>query len=887
METQHDEDGFLLPEKHSQAIEKTHTNTENILKIITPKTRVEAAQRPISTTTPARITPYQKRAERSRVLNDKHNKIQTEALETIAKNTHPTAAKRDSNGRFLSKQSSSFGKFWKWGKLGKLGKVGMLGLLAALAGIFSVEGLNISRGDKNKKHAKNAALGLGGLGGAMLGATVGSVIPVIGTTIGAILGGIGGAVLVDKFTDWLDDLIDPNISKKMFASWDNFVIGMKHLGRSLFGKFTQLGEQFFALLPESWQVHLGAIGQMAQNTWEAFSDNITPYFDHIKTTAGDAWENFTVGITLYFDHIKTTASDAWKNFAGSIAPYFDYIKTTAIDAWKNFTGSIAPYFEYLKNIANRLFGGIAKTFGEKWEQYGEPIVQAAQTKIENGINTVKEVSSHIKQEYQDNVAARQEAIQIQQQSTNAHEVIVTGGKQATQDDSLRLQNELSRNKLIRSNEAVSGGVTHAGTFAAALDFRGVMGNDLKYFSAFNDGYHHRKNPNSMHTKGLALDIVNQSGSLEKARTQAENLYRQLTAMGFKGRLATAKNGKRINIGSGQDFFIQDEYNRPSKNSTGGHIHFNWGSEDVAQRYFAMTRGGAKVQIVEKQPEKGWLQSTKDVAQNVLNHVIPSANAANFPVVSPQANDRLMQLKSLIAGKESVRKGWDSYDVGNKKQGDRIVYSEHKLSQMTLEQVMQAQQNGSLFAAGKYQIIPTTLQDAVHKMKLDKKQKFDAQMQEKLGDYLLLEKRKAIKHYIETGEGFDQAALEMAKEWASIPVLKDITNHKGVLRKRGQSYYANRFDKAHHTPEHIETALKAARHNFVQAQNKPIQMASIQNVKTPPVSMPNPTVAAPQVAQAVVSERMNVMQLTHKPVSRTVDNAQIAHMTSGGIMQHHG
>ena len=124
-------------------------------------------------------------------------------------------------------------------------------------------------------------------------------------------------------------------------------------------------------------------------------------------------------------------------------------------------------------------------------------------------------------------------------------------------------------------------------------------------------------------------------------------------------------------------------------------------------------------------------------------------------------------------------------------------------------------------------------------------------------------------------------------YVNIPVLKDITNHKGVLRKRGQSYYANRFDKAHHTPEHIETALKAARHNFVQAQNKPIQMASIQNVKTPPVSMPNPTVAAPQVAQAVVSERMNVMQLTHKPVSRTVDNAQIAHMTSGGIMQHHG
>jgi hypothetical protein len=83
--------------------------------------------------------------------------------------------------------------------------------------------------------------------------------------------------------------------------------------------------------------------------------------------------------------------------------------------------------------------------------------------------------------------------------------------------------------------------------------------------------------------------------------------------------------------------------------------------------------------------------------------------------------------------------------------------------------MAAQARGDFNAAGKYQMIPSTLAAAVKSMGLDKNAKFDEALQERIfKEYLLRVKRPEIGNYI-SGKSDDlHGALKAAsKEWASV------------------------------------------------------------------------------------------------------------------------
>jgi hypothetical protein len=69
------------------------------------------------------------------------------------------------------------------------------------------------------------------------------------------------------------------------------------------------------------------------------------------------------------------------------------------------------------------------------------------------------------------------------------------------------------------------------------------------FTGFNDRFHIRETPNSMHTQGKAVDFT-----LTKPPTveEGKQIVAALKQMGFSGAI--------------------DEYNNPSRNATGGHIH---------------------------------------------------------------------------------------------------------------------------------------------------------------------------------------------------------------------------------------------------------------------------------------------------------------------------
>ena len=91
----------------------------------------------------------------------------------------------------------------------------------------------------------------------------------------------------------------------------------------------------------------------------------------------------------------------------------------------------------------------------------------------------------------------------------------------------------------------------------------------------------------------------------------------------------------------------------------------------------------------------------------------------------------------------------------------------------------------LFAVGRYQLIPCTLQGALRRGDgLTLEHRYDAATQDGLAVYLLLVKRRRLGLWLlGHRHGYTAAAQELAQEFASVPIPED----RGRCR-RGQSHY---------------------------------------------------------------------------------------------------
>ena len=185
---------------------------------------------------------------------------------------------------------------------------------------------------------------------------------------------------------------------------------------------------------------------------------------------------------------------------------------------------------------------------------------------------------------------------------------------------------------------------------------------------------------------------------------------------------------------------------------------------------------------------------------------------------------VLPLLDLIASGEgdynSVNRGY----AGDSKAGWPQKHLGKAISEMTVADV-RAHQGGenascwykgtrgeaNLYAVGRYQLIPCTLQLATMKIKdLDMNALYDKEMQDTLGVYLLLIKRPKIRDYL---VGYDtnhrQAGQELAKEFASVPA-----QFANGSCERGQSYYCGKNGNAAHI-ELTDTnkALREVRKNI--------------------------------------------------------------------------
>lgn len=172
------------------------------------------------------------------------------------------------------------------------------------------------------------------------------------------------------------------------------------------------------------------------------------------------------------------------------------------------------------------------------------------------------------------------------------------------------------------------------------------------------------------------------------------------------------------------------------------------------------------------------------------------------------------LLNLIASGESSRSGGDPYCS---------LYPstyEPRLVTMTINQVIDFQRyrtasrsSGGLgiasSACGRYQFIRKTLEGIVSQVGLDRNTRFTPQVQ----DYLILEtlkRSRGLDSWKSGGISDEQFQLNLAKEFASVPVPFNTQGANRAVQK-GESYYAgDRLNASHHNADVFLQNLKDIR-----------------------------------------------------------------------------
>jgi peptidoglycan hydrolase-like protein with peptidoglycan-binding domain len=167
-----------------------------------------------------------------------------------------------------------------------------------------------------------------------------------------------------------------------------------------------------------------------------------------------------------------------------------------------------------------------------------------------------------------------------------------------------------------------------------------------------------------------------------------------------------------------------------------------------------------------------------------------------------------KLGKLISSGEG---GYNSYNrgVAGDANGAQIDFSQMTVGEVMRRQDLSRNDPDRLFAVGKYQVIPGTMEEAVKSLKIDTNARFTPQLQERIfADYLIDEKRPSVKAYI-TGQtngeqGLSKAQLALAQEFASV-----------ADPRTGKSYYDGDSGGNHSsiTAKQVETALNSMREQY--------------------------------------------------------------------------
>jgi len=126
--------------------------------------------------------------------------------------------------------------------------------------------------------------------------------------------------------------------------------------------------------------------------------------------------------------------------------------------------------------------------------------------------------------------------------------------------------------------------------------------------------------------------------------------------------------------------------------------------------------------------------------------------------------------------------------------------------MTIGEVLDWQRKNKEKAVGVYQFKPDTLKDAINATEgISLDSKFDSSTQDELSNYLF--DRRGRQDYINGKIDSIEYANNLAKEFASLPVVTDVVKGSGDKVKRGETYYSGTNNKALISVEEYENIIK--------------------------------------------------------------------------------
>ncbi|MGL6290078.1 MAG: XVIPCD domain-containing protein [Silanimonas sp.] len=132
-----------------------------------------------------------------------------------------------------------------------------------------------------------------------------------------------------------------------------------------------------------------------------------------------------------------------------------------------------------------------------------------------------------------------------------------------------------------------------------------------------------------------------------------------------------------------------------------------------------------------------------------------------------------RLSNLIGSGEG---GYNSYNrgVAGDSGGREIDFSQMTVGEIMRRQDLPRNDPQRLFAVGKFQIIPGTMEETVRALGIDRNARFTPELQERMfHDYLIDEKRPAVRAFITAPDGQGTPALQqraqiaLAQEFASV------------------------------------------------------------------------------------------------------------------------
>lgn len=193
------------------------------------------------------------------------------------------------------------------------------------------------------------------------------------------------------------------------------------------------------------------------------------------------------------------------------------------------------------------------------------------------------------------------------------------------------------------------------------------------------------------------------------------------------------------------------------------------------------------------------------------------------------------LFDLIASKEGSYNSVNRGEAGDSP-GGAAKYFGKNLTDMSVDEVMNLQGQEKLYAAGKYQIVPTTMEDFVARGGVSRNDMFNEATQEKFPKYVVHTKRPEVGNYLNGKGSLEDALIGLSAEFASIGVPRDMqpgeygSGYPKTFRPKGTTFYGGTSNAAHTTPESVASALKQVKGGGSQSpQSSPQPQRSAQPV----------------------------------------------------------